>query len=277
MTYQDVSEKLKESFSDIRMDSKHRYWEGDSMLSSSTTKYIKQFEPFVDWESITEKYAEKNNMTVSEVNAEWNKKKIEGQDRGNDIHDFLEARLNAYLKTGSLDEFNESKLHLEDNKEAKKGGLNFLNNLLKGGRFIPLTPELRMGDKELDRGGTIDLPVWDSLKNRIILIDWKTNKDLFKYGLLNSFGQKTLLPPYDYLLNNPFGIYNLQLYDYSFMLKRKTGFDVHDGIVVWLEPSDVKFSLINAGDYYGAYHVPIKKRSRIKTTHHKKNLNKWRL
>lgn len=277
MTYQEVSEKLTDAFKDVWMDDRHKYWIGDYELKTSTTSYISQFEPPKDWSLIAKAYAKKNNLTIEKVNANWHQKKVDGQNRGNDIHDFLEERIIAYLRNGNLEEFDEKHIHLQDNKEAKKGGLNFLNNLLKGGRFIPLKPELRMADKELDRGGTIDFPVWDTKKERIILIDWKTNKDLFKYDTINAFGQETLLPPYDYLLSNPFGKYNLQLYDYSFMLKRNTEFDVHDGIIVWLEPSEVRRALIHEGSYYKAYHVPIKKRKTIKTAHYKKHLKKWRL
>ncbi len=75
--------------------------------------------------------------------------------------------------------------------------------------------------------GTPDMILFDVVKNYLVIIDYKTNKDLFK-----NWGY--LLEPFDTMECHPYNKYQLQLSYYKIMLEEK-GFEVGTTLIIHLK------------------------------------------
>jgi hypothetical protein len=76
----------------------------------------------------------------------------------------------------------------------------------------------------------------------LFVMDWKTNKDLYK-----NFKEQTLLSPFEHLLDMPLSTYKLQLSLYENALY-KIGLKVIGRRILWLKP-DTTYEKINLESY----------------------------
>lgn len=68
----DLHKQLWTAFNDISFDEpEHKYTDSLGTEYQSATGWIKQFEPETDWDSIKEKKAKKEGITVEELTAKW--------------------------------------------------------------------------------------------------------------------------------------------------------------------------------------------------------------
>lgn len=68
----DLHKQLWTAFNDISFDEpEHKYTDSIGTEYQSATGWIKQFEPETDWDSIKEKKAKKEGITVEELTAKW--------------------------------------------------------------------------------------------------------------------------------------------------------------------------------------------------------------
>ena len=85
----------------------------------------------------------------------------------------------------------------------------------------------------------------------LIIMDWNTNKDLYK----NFKGQK-LLSPFDELLDMPLNLYKLQLSLYQSCIN-KVGLKVVARRILWLKP-DGSYDKINLEEYVNMLREALK-------------------
>ena len=79
-------------------------------------------------------------------------------------------------------------------------------------------------------GGTADIILYNTLTKKFIIGDYKTNEDLSK-----TFMGKTLLPPFEFLLENDLNKYQIQFSIYQILFEQ-TGFEVEKRVLIWLRP-----------------------------------------
>ena len=89
-----------------------------------------------------------------------------------------------------------------------------------------------MYHKEELYAGTADGTLYNTITGKYILIDYKTNIDIFK----NYKGQ-TMLAPFEHLLDSPFNKYQIQLSYYQILLEQISGIEVSSRKLVWLRPT----------------------------------------
>jgi predicted RecB family nuclease len=186
---------------------KHTYeYEGASLKSVSEFK--SSFSSF-DKERIADMVAKKNNKTVEEVLAEWQELANTAIVRGKKIHDFAEAILNNQeIKPSSIEE---------------ESMLDYITGLLKDNEIVMY--ESPICSLELKLAGTPDLIIKSKLDNTYSIVDYKTNKTLFKKAY------NKLLAPFNDLYDIPFNTYSIQLSCYKLMLE-EAGYSINKLTIV---------------------------------------------
>ena len=231
----------------------HKYTDVNGTVYSSATGIIKYFEPDVDWDYWKKEKALERNVTVADIEAEWKHKTDIALERGNNIHNELEDKLNEAthkLKCSpigansnvqiynTIASLRSKDIFIKYNKIRL-----YLEKLIQNGYI--LYAEYRLFRPEIGLAGTVDLLAIKG--NDIIIIDWKTNKHpilftsgYFKKKLVNNVKIATnqfvptldfMKNPIDYLFNCLGTKYTLQLSIYAYMLSMY-GFNIK-GLVLF--------------------------------------------
>lgn len=197
----------------------------------SVSRLIKNFYDPFDAETIAKRMEVQGKGNKDELLQAWKKKADSSIQKGNTIHDTAEVIINAYQK------YSQHTIHL----------LNFLFDFLRSEPEI-LGTEIMVANEELQYAGTIDLLA--AIDGVIIMIDYKTNNDLFK-----NYKGKTLKSPFADFLDSPFSHYVLQQNHYALCLE-EYGIEVERMNLVWLK--DFEYEIVTVPDirnrlkeYYG--------------------------
>ena len=169
-----VINKVKEYFSELHfLEDTHQYkYEGEELKSVSTT--IKDFCEEFDKSRIAYYVAKKRGISVNDVLLEWEQKKNEGCNIGNETHMFGENYSeDSVARTG-----------------YEKAILQFWKTVPE--YVEPVFRELKMFSKDLKIAGTADLIFYNNNTGKFIICDYKTNNDLFK-----NYKGKNLLYPFE--------------------------------------------------------------------------------
>lgn len=203
----------------------HKYTlDGENLTSVSNV--IKRFEEGFDTETKSIAYAEKYGLDLETVRANWKKKGSDACDFGHQVHDFGE-------------EYFHNK-NLKPRNGHEKAVIGFWNGIPSS--IVPLLCETMIFTKKYQYAGTFDLLLYNPSEDGVIIVDYKTNKDLFK-----NYRGKMLLSPFDFLLDNPYNHYQIQLSLYQIPLE-DAGIKVIDRWIIWLK-DDGQYSAYNTYDY----------------------------
>lgn len=189
---------------------------GENMLSVSKVvdKYVIPFP-----EDAALKYAIKHNLTEDQVKQSWKRNSDSACDFGHGVHDFGE---NLF--------YNHSLLPAIPHEKAlwlfwqQHGLFNVTFSL------SPVACEARVYTLLHHYAGTFDLLLYDHERQGYIIVDYKTNKDLFK-----NFAGQMMITPFDFLLDTPYNHYQIQLSLYQIPLQ-DIGINIIDRWVIWLKP-----------------------------------------
>lgn len=193
----------------------HTYTDNRGQRYLSGTQLLKKFTPKFDAVAISEKCAAGKNpkykgRSPEEIRAEWKTEGERGRNEGDNFHAYVEARLFGIAPPEPISERCE-KLFIQGDDAIKK---------LKA-RFMFLDAEMMIFSPDLGIAGQIDLVMLDRIKNEIIVLDWKQNKEI---DTENQY--QTLLPPIDHLPSAALHQYTLQLSLYQFLLEKEGYFNV---------------------------------------------------
>lgn len=203
----------------------HKYYFDGKPLQKSVSTLIKDFcKPF-DEDGISRNKALNEGCSQQEFLDLWHTKRDKSQFTGKQAHLF-----------GELYAFNRA---LRPKTNFDIAIMKFWNDLPP--YVIPLITELPMYHKVKLYAGTPDCILLNTETNNLIIIDYKTNEDLFK----NFQGQR-LLERFSSYLDNPFNKYQIQLSYYKILLEQ-TGYFVSTTKIVWLKP-DGNYELYDTKD-----------------------------
>jgi hypothetical protein len=242
-----IKEKLsqvKKFFSSLVFDAEaHSYKSGGRTLCSVSST-IKQYVEYVDFERIAFFVAKKRSKeegityTAEMILQEWEDKKNNSCNMGNEAHLFGENFTKDSIPKTGFD-------------KAIKA---FWESLPE--HIIPFCFELQMFSLEFGLAGTSDIILYNTKTNKFIIADYKTNEDLFR----NHKG-KTLLAPFDTLLDNPISKYVLQLSYYQILFEQLgKGFEVESRRIIWVKP-DGTFIIYETKDYTKELLTELKKQN----------------
>lgn len=235
-----TKQEIKEAFQDIEfIDWNHTYLHKPTQkyLPSVSKKY-KQFETPFD-PSIARFIAPKMGLTEAELLDQWKEKGKLSAERGTRIHKFAE---DYYINNS-----------LQPNCKAEEGVIEFFKD---HPNYIIIDQEVILFNNFYNYAGTMDLLIYDIDTEGFLILDWKSNDDLFK-----NYKKKTLLEPFTDYLQNPLNLYKIQLNLYDMCLEEK-GFDIDKRIIIWLKECEItnkKYQLFEVEDlkprlkeYYGS-------------------------
>ena len=194
-------------------------------------------------------------MTVEQIMDSWKKISEESCSHGTETHEFGESAF--YYMIGQYDKI----LPAFKDRLTEDGGfkailpkeeavVTFFEDIPKC--IVPILAETRVFVEYEKAGyaGTFDILFYydaeiegrNPEKNGLLILDYKTNKDLYK-----NFNSQTLLRPFNELLDMPLSTYKLQLSLYENALY-KIGLKVIGRRILWLKP-DTTYEKINLESY----------------------------
>lgn len=225
---------LKNTYSDMSFDKlSHTYTYKQRKLTPTSNKVKEFVEPF-DTKGIVKAFALKNNLKPIDVEKMWTDGAKVACDYGTAIHDFGERYAIAkFINHTDLSVFIPSNAH-------ETAVIKFWNDIPRHIEVVCF--ELRMYSAIYGFAGTCDILLRNKNTGKLILSDYKTNKDLFK-----NFRKKTMLSPFNFLLDMPFNHYQLQLCFYQLLLEEQ-GYEVEERHIVWLLP-DGTYKLYKTKDF----------------------------
>jgi hypothetical protein len=210
----EIKRNLDRIFGGLILDeSTHTYYLKDKPLKSSVSGLIKNFYPKTDFSTKTKGTELRLNISKEEVLKMWRVHNLEAITRGNRVHIF-----------GENYPYNKTLIPSCPQELAVK---KFWDDLPK--HIILVGVEIRMYHKTYLFPGTMDILLYDTIKNHYIIADYKTNKDLLK----NFNGQK-LYSPFSHLLDSPLNHYQIQLSFYQILLEQ-AGIHVGERKIIHLD------------------------------------------
>lgn len=190
----------------------HTYTTPQGQYLTSGTTFIKKFFPEFDAKKIAQKCAghgKYENMTTEQILDAWAKESKRGRTEGTCAHAYADAR----LRGNSLPE-PISKRCVGLFKSVDLG----LERLLKHYDYV--ASEIIVFDLETIVAGTIDLVMYDPSNKRLLILDWKNNKQI----KTNNPYQRAF-KPIDHLEDCDLVKYSLQLNLYKKIVLKNSYFD----------------------------------------------------
>lgn len=260
--YQEIRDKISNTFNElVFVEEGHKYFlKGKELVCVSNVihKFQKHFDSVQNAKETSERnYYNKRSkyygMTAEEILASWQKISESACSHGTERHEFGESCF--YYMTGQYDKI------LPDFKDrlTEDGGfvaihpkeeavVKFYEDIPKC--IVPILAETKVYDYDLGYAGTFDILFYydaeldnkPAEKSGLVIMDWKTNKDLYK-----NYNGQTLLPPFQDKLDMPLSLYMLQLSLYENCLN-KIGFKVVSRKILWLKPEGI-YDKINLESY----------------------------
>jgi hypothetical protein len=218
--------KITEPFIDLSFKEKeHKYFVKGEPIKTSVSGLISKFYEHFDAQAVAPFSAKKAGVTTEEILKQWADINQESRDRGHRVHNF-----------GELYQFDRS---LKPSCPQEKAIVAFWESVPE--HIIPVAAELRMYHFKYLFAGTADIILFNTKTQSYIIADYKTNKDLLK-----NYKGKTMLAPFENLLDCPLNHYVAQLSFYQILLEQ-IGVKVSSRIIIWLG-LDGKFSTIHTDD-----------------------------
>lgn len=203
-------------FKNLEFEQKaHKYRLEGRVLPSVSSLVSNFYKPFDT--SIAKYSAIKHNTTESKIKAKWRRINRQAIKKGNRVHDFAE-RYAISIKTG---------VSQPNIIPTLKDELNIVKFFFDKSQYDIVAVEQRLFSKKFGFAGTCDLIIKHKRSNKYILVDWKTNKNIYK----NYKGQK-LYKPFNNYLDQPLTHYFIQLSLYQLCLE-EAGYQVSERWIYW--------------------------------------------
>ena len=278
--YEKIRNDIKQSFLGLEfIEEGHKYFlNGKQMTCVSDVTHLFQEHFDSVQKSIETSKRNYNNpfsiyyrMTPEEILNQWKSISKEACEHGTFTHECGESLF--YYMTGQNDKvLPEFKSRLTDDG----GFMLFYPKEIAAAKFwievpdcyIPILAETKVYDEEIGFSGTFDLTMYydstlvgkDESLSGLIIWDYKTNKDIEK-----NFKDKKLLEPFEYLLDKPKSLYELQLSLYQNCLDKK-GFKTIARVLLWLKP-DEQYDKIRLPDHVNELRLALKDKELTPSIH----------
>lgn len=235
---QELRDRINNSFfKDIVFkEEEHSYEVKSTTLKISVSGLIKKYKYPVNWDKVITDLSASSGRSRKEIKKEWKEKATIGCDIGNKAHKF-----------GELYPFDRT---IKPVTAFDRAIAKFWNDLPK--HVVPLLLEVKMYHKKYMFAGTADILLYNTLTGKIIICDYKTNKDLFK-----NFNQQKMTGPFSHLLCCNYNHYSLQLSYYQILLEQIPGIEVSGRKLIWLKPNGT-YLLYDLEDYTNILNEELK-------------------
>lgn len=220
-------EQIKDFFESLKFTEKdHCYSVNDFKIKVSVSGIVENFYKPFDSDKISLAIAKGNELKQEKILKDWSDKKNKSINVGNNLHEFAEN----YHKDKSLSPKNI----------RQKSFVEFYNYIKDKVDFVGT--EIKMYHKKYKFAGTMDALLYDKNKNQYIILDYKTNKNLFK-----NYKDEHLLTPFYFLKDMPINKYKIQLSLYQILIEQM-GINISKRCILWLK-SDGKYQIFWVKNY----------------------------
>lgn len=272
--YQDIRDKILQSFNGLTfIEEGHKYFLNNKEMTC-VSNVAHMFQEHFDTMKLATETFERNfnkpnskyyQMTVDDIINSWNKISSDSCTHGTEIHEFGESAF--YYMIGQYDNI----LPAFKDRLTEDGGFKALypkeEAIVKFYEeiprcIVPILAETKVYVEYNKAGyaGTFDILFYydgevdgkSSDRNGLLVMDWKSNKDLYK-----NFKEQKLLSPFNDLLDMPLSVYKLQLSLYENALQ-KIGLKVVGRRILWLKP-DGEYEKIHLESYQKIIDNELKK------------------
>lgn len=261
-----IRENILSTFNKLRfVEEGHQYFlpnkDGGEDELISVSKLTEQFAYPTDWDAVALNKAQREGVDVNWLKRQWKENNIRATNSGTGVHLFGENF--QYFFMGQPEkicdiikpQYEDGFLIPHSPKEAAAAKL--YEDMFTVDNLYPVLAETRVYMGVNDKfpihqkyAGTFDMLFAYRSKSgeyRLAVYDFKSNASLY-----NDFARgtgKMMLPPFDYLYDEPLGHYTLQLSAYELCL-RQIGYTIGDRKLIWLKDDATyeKISLPSVSD-----------------------------
>ena len=237
----DLTEKL-DVFDPYKFFEKgHYYTYFDKKVEISMTKLIHDYSKEFEAEKMAAKKSEKEDKWIQEVLDEWKKENVFSTVKGSHCHLFAQEiwKNHVYEINYSKIEDDIDKKRLKESFESiKKQATNFYHDYKD--ILVPIADEFIVGSDLYDIAGSIDNLFFNVLTHGIVLVDYKTNKEIKYKGFRNA----TMKVPLQHLQDCNYIHYCIQLNGYQKLFEDKTGLKISEKFIVYFNDQDENYKII---------------------------------
>ena len=237
-------------------DEGHFYTCNNKRIGTSMTGLIHQYsnpfkaEEMASMTALKNKKENKKNgtnlpETTLDVLETWRIENKFSTVKGSECHLFAQE-----IWKGNLYEIDYSKIDEDVDLQRLKNSFNKIKqqalNFYEDYKdiLIPIADEFLVGSEVYDIGGSIDNLFYNILSGEIVMVDYKTNKEI-KY---KGFRDATMLVPLDHLQDCNYIHYCIQLNGYEKLFEDKTGLKIGEKIIVYFDENADDYEIIEVLD-----------------------------
>ncbi len=190
----------------------HTYIDNHDQEYVSATSFVGRFFPKFDAVAVSERCARGRNpkyagRTPEDIREEWADNARQSSEEGTNVHEYAEGLLKNWVQLPDPMSLRCERIfpHVEKAVQEIKKTCDVIAS-----EMIVFSPDLGIA-------GTIDLILYDPGKRKILIADWKTNKEISR----EAFGDRRALKPINHLSDTDISKYSLQLALYNLLLGRE--------------------------------------------------------
>ena len=238
MTREEYLKELDKAFGDFKFfPEDHHYEYKGKRIGISVTSFYALYENEFNEMEMAERSANKRGMSVQEILDEWHYKRDFSCDKGTTIHEYIQSLFsgNEYRKLT----FDESKEYLDAVDKCQRQADNFYQDFKD--RLEHVADEYVIGSLEYDISSCIDHIFRNKLTGGLVLVDYKTNSDIYKSDRY----AKNMKVPLQHLKDTVLNHYALQLSIYKYLVKKYTNLKFEDMFIVWFSELNENYQIVN--------------------------------
>ena len=237
MTKKEYLEELNKAFKDFYFYSSDHHYEYDNKkIGISVTKFIENYTNEFDMDGMAEKVAIKENRTIEDVLSEWKYKNQFACIKGSTCHEYAQCLWSG--EEYNLDRFDKSRKYYDAVETIQRQAENFYKDYKD--KLEHLADEFVVGSLEYDIASAIDHLFINKLTGGLVLVDYKTNSDIYK----NDKFAKKMKIPLCHLKDTTLNHYAIQLSIYKYLVEKYTNLKFEDMFIVWFSENIENYKII---------------------------------
>lgn len=239
MTKEEYLKELNKAFGDFKFfEEDHHYEYKGQRVGISVTTFYPQYENEFDSQTIAEKVAVRDNKSIQEVLDEWEYKKNFACEKGSTIHEYIQSLFNGNKYKKII--FDNSKEYLYAVDKCQKQANNFYKEYKD--RLEHIADEYTIGSEEYDIASNIDHLFRNKLTGGLILVDYKTNKELTGYN--KQAYKKPMKIPLQNINDDKIHHYYIQLSIYKHLVEKYTNLKIEEMFIVYFSENIENYEII---------------------------------
>ena len=237
MTREEYLKELNKAFGDFKFfaDDHHYEYKG-KRVGISVTRFYALYENEFNAQEQAEKSAIKSGKSVDEILREWEYKKNLSCDKGTSTHEFVQSLFSGAEYKELY--FDGSQKYFEALRKCKVEAYNFYRDYKD--LYEHLADEYTIGSEEYDIASNIDHLFINKNTGGLVLIDYKTNTDIYKKERYSKY----MKVPLSHLKDTDLNHYALQLSIYRYIVEKYTDLKFEDMFIVWFTEENENYKIL---------------------------------